>query len=245
MRIRNILWLFALAGLLLTGCAKGPTTEELQAALEAEKAKAVTLTSAIEAESGKQESLQDTLSYHKRNNNIYRKHVQDAMDSRDSWADRNLYYTKKLTELRNDLEETEWKRQQLPATLPHLNLYNYYPARTLPDEITGKTIDQEQAVLEALETTLDAMEKMEALHRTQEDNYRALHELLQQRLNALRDAGQEDTLAYYDLEIKLFAAWDALCLSGGNIYESQNEYLRDYITKMEETIAGHEDVLGK
>ncbi len=241
MKIRNIVWLLALVGLMLTGCATGPTTEELQAALEAEKAKAVTLAAAIEAESDKQESLQDSLSYHQRNNDIYRKHVQDAMDERDSSQEYSQVMTQKYNKLRDDLEETEYKRQQIPTMLPRLSLYSYYPATTLPDAITEDTIDQEKAVLEALETTLDAMEKLEALHQTQEDNYRALHTILQEQYNAMVTAGQEDTLACYDLDIKWKAAWDALCLSGGNLYESQNEHLRDYIQEMEEAIHHYEN----
>ncbi len=247
MKIRNILWLLTLVGLFFTGCTTGPTTEELQAALEAEKNKTVTLTSAIEAESVKQESLQDTLSYHQRNNDIYRKHIQDAMDSRDTYEKLNQYSTYKYNMLRQDLEETEQKRRQLPTMLPYINLNNAYPSMTVPDGITKETLAKEKAILGAIRTTLDAMEKLKALHIAEEENYFALYSTLNQQMGTLTNARQDETLEYYALEIKRLAAWDVLVQIGRYRlqYESQIESLRDYITKMEEAIAGYENTLSK
>ncbi len=243
MKIRNILWLLALVGLFFTGCTTSPTTKELQAALEAEKAKAVTLASAIDAESDKQESLQDSLSYHQRNNDIYRKHVQDAMDERDASKEYSQDLSNKYTILWKSLNKTTLKRQQLPTMLPLINLHKAYPSITAPEVITDDTIAKEKALLDAMRATLDAMEKMEALHQSEYENYSEISEVISQQMHDMLNAGQDETIEYYDMEIKWKATWDA-CVQAGSYsrsYESQLASLRESIQEMEETIHQHEN----
>ncbi len=247
--------LLLLAGLTLTGCGNGQTKEQLQEALEAERTRTASLTASLEAEAEKQATLQDSLDYHARNNDIFRKQVQSTIEDRDSILQYNSDMEKLNSQLQQTIEDTSLQRQQLPSLLPSINLHNVSPSvldgyshqriDTTETDDLKEAIDKEKSLLAVMNQLLDVMEKMEALHHAEEENYRRLHGMLSDQYNALRESGQEDTVACYNLEIKMFAAWDALVQMGtnGRHYASQNEQLKAHIDAMEKNISVYEGIL--